>query len=133
MLGDLFEIKQVEFEGAGTEKLGRRKVITPVAYCNSPVELFKRWMGEEKFEEIQDSGSLIPVKIGCDGGKGFLKWSAQLLEVSANSVSNLMIICFVDIPETRVTICLTNNDNSVMIIHSNSCWILRNWDLMDKI
>ena len=100
MLGDLFEIKQVEFEGAGTEKLGRRKVITPVAYCNSPVELFKRWMGEEKFEEVQNSGSLIPVKIGCDGGQGFLKWSAQLLEVSANSVSNLMILCVVDIPET---------------------------------
>ena len=70
LLGDLFEIKQVEFEGAVTEKLGRRKIITPVAYCNSPVELFKRWMGEEKLEEIQNSGSLIPVKIGCDGVQG---------------------------------------------------------------
>ena len=57
-------------------------------------------MGEEKFEEIQNSGYMIPVKIGCDGGQGFLKWSTQLLEVSANSVSNLMILCVVDIPET---------------------------------
>ena len=47
LLGYLFEIKQVEFEGSGTKKHGRRKLITPVAYCNSPVELFKRWMGEE--------------------------------------------------------------------------------------
>ena len=43
---------------------------------------------------------LATFRSGFDGGQGFLEWFAQLLEVSANSVSNLRIICVVDIPET---------------------------------
>ena len=89
---EFFHIVKISLDTAG-HKYNYKQSVRPVVACKNPVKL------------LQDQFNLTPrsmVKIGCDAGQGYLKFTAEVLDFSRKKVcSPPVILALTDAIETE--------------------------------